>query len=66
MKNKIPYGHHELDQSDIDVVVEALKGWSITQGQICEDFGEALANYAGAKYGVAVSSGTVPSFAIAL
>jgi perosamine synthetase len=56
--NKIPYGHHDMDQDDIDAVVSALKRWSITQGQIAEDFGQALADYTGAKYGIAVSSGT--------
>ena len=30
----------------------------ITQGQTVEDFGSALANYTGAKYGVAVANGT--------
>jgi perosamine synthetase len=56
--NKIPYGHHDMDQDDIDSVVSALKRYSITQGQLTEDFGQALADYTGAKYGVAVSSGT--------
>jgi perosamine synthetase len=56
--NKIPYGHHDMDQDDIDAVVSALKRYSITQGQLTEDFGQALADYTGAKYGIAVSSGT--------
>ena len=55
---KIPYGHHDMDQDDIDSVVSALKRYSITQGQLTEDFGQALADYTGAKYGIAVSSGT--------
>ena len=54
----ISYGQHELDDSDIQAVVDVLKNAQITQGQIVEDFGQALADYAGAKYGVAVSSGT--------
>jgi len=54
----IPYGQHELDESDIQAVLEILKNGPITQGQTVDDFGQALADYAGAKYGVAVSSGT--------
>ena len=55
---KIPYGLHEIDEGDILAVVEVLKNGPITQGQTVEEFGQALADYAGAKYGVAVSSGT--------
>ena len=54
----IPYGRHELDDNDIQVVVDILQKRDITQGQTVDDFGQALADYAGAKYGVAVSSGT--------
>ena len=58
MKNKIPYGLHELDDKDIQAVVDILKNGPITQGQTVDDFGQALADYAGSRYGVAVSSGT--------
>ena len=58
LEKKIPYGLHELDDSDIQAVVKVLKSGQITQGQTVEEFGQALADYAGAKYGVAVSSGT--------
>ena len=54
----ISYGMHELDDCDIQAVVDILKSEQITQGPAVEEFGQALANYAGAKYGVAVSSGT--------
>jgi perosamine synthetase len=54
----IPYGLHKLDDVDIQAVVDILKSGHITQGQTVEDYGQALADYAGAKYGVAVSSGT--------
>ena len=43
---------------DIEAVVDILKKGQITQGKTVEDFGQALADYAGARYGVAVSSGT--------
>ena len=58
MNKKIPYGRHKLDDNDIQAVVDILRKGTITQGQTVEDFGQALADYAGAKYGVAVSSGT--------
>ena len=49
---------HQLDDDDIQAVVDILKSSHITQGQTTEDFGQALADFAGAKYGLAVSSGT--------
>ena len=55
---KIPYGLHEFDDNDIQAVINVLKNGPITQGQTVEDFGQALADYAGAKYGLAVSNGT--------
>ena len=58
MIKKIPYGRHELDDNDIQAVVDILQKGDITQGQTVENFGQALADYAGAKYGIAVSSGT--------
>jgi len=59
LKKRIPYGRHSLDDNDIQAVVDVLKSDShITQGQTVEDFGSALANYTGAKYGVAVANGT--------
>jgi len=59
MKKIIPYGLHKLDRDDIDSVIEILaSGGSITQGQEVEKFGRAIADYSGAKYGVAVSNGT--------
>lgn len=58
MRKNIPYGRHELDADDIQAVVDILTNGPLTQGQSVEDFGQALADYAGARYGVAVSSGT--------
>tara|TARA_Y100001934_G_scaffold283143_1_gene400767 strand:+ start:4829 stop:6010 length:1182 start_codon:yes stop_codon:yes gene_type:complete len=55
---KIPYGQHEFDQSDYKAVMDVLKNGPITQGQTVEDFGQALADHAGAKYGIAVANGT--------
>jgi len=54
----IPYGHHWLDEEDIQAVVDVLRSNWITQGPKIEEFEKALASYCGAKYAVAVSSGT--------
>lgn len=58
MASIIPYGHQYIDQDDIDAVVEALKGDFLTTGPTVEKFEQAVADYVGANYAVAVSSGT--------
>jgi UDP-4-amino-4,6-dideoxy-N-acetyl-beta-L-altrosamine transaminase len=55
---KIPYGHQWIDQSDIEEVVKVLKSDWLTQGPKVKEFEDALCKYTGAKYAVAVSSGT--------
>ena len=52
------YGRHSIDDDDIATVVSVLRGDWITQGPILEEFERALAQKVGAKYAVAVSSGT--------
>lgn len=54
----IPYGRHYIDEEDIQSVVGVLRSGALTQGPSIEAFEQAVANYAGAKYAVAVSSGT--------
>jgi len=54
----ISYGKQSIDQDDIDVVVDALKGDWITQGPNVEKFESDLKVYFGAKYCCAVSNGT--------
>lgn len=54
----IPYGRQWIDDDDIKAVIEVLKSDWLTQGPIIGQFEQALANYCGAKYAVAVSSGT--------
>lgn len=54
----MPYGRQWIDEDDIKAVVEVLKSDWLTQGPIIGQFEQALANYCGAKYAVAVSSGT--------
>ena len=54
----MPYGHHWLDDADINAVVEVLRNDWITQGPKADEFERKVAEYCGAKYAVAVSSGT--------
>lgn len=54
----IPYGKHCIEQDDIDAVVAALQEDYIATGPGIGKFEEEFAEYVGAKYAVAVSSGT--------
>ncbi|MFZ3087901.1 MAG: DegT/DnrJ/EryC1/StrS family aminotransferase, partial [Methylotenera sp.] len=54
----IPYGKHHIDEEDIQAVVNVLRSGILTQGPAIEAFEQAIAGYVGAKYAVAVSSGT--------
>lgn len=54
----IPYGRQQIDQDDINGVVKVLKSDWLTQGPKVLEFEKALAKCCGAKYAVAVSSGT--------
>ena len=54
----IPYGRQSIDKEDITSVIKVLKSDFLTQGQKVEEFENAISKYCGAKYTVAVSSGT--------
>ena len=54
----IPYGKQFIDEEDIAAVVETLKSDCITTGPRIAEFEQAVCEYTGAKYAVAVSSGT--------
>jgi perosamine synthetase len=54
----ISYGKQSIEQSDIDAVVEVLKGDRITQGPAVEKFENDLKSYFGAKHCCAVANGT--------
>jgi UDP-4-amino-4,6-dideoxy-N-acetyl-beta-L-altrosamine transaminase len=58
MSQFIPYGRQDISEEDIEAVVEVLRSDWITQGPAIERFEQALADYCGAKYAVAVSSAT--------
>lgn len=54
----IAYGRQSIDAGDIKAVVDVLKSDFLTQGPKVREFEDALCKYTGAKYAVAVSSGT--------
>jgi perosamine synthetase len=54
----ISYGKHSLDEEDIQAVVQQLRERTLTQGEAIAEFEAAVASYVGARYAVAVSSGT--------
>ncbi len=54
----IPYGKHEVTQSDIDALVKVLKNEPLTQGNQVPTFEVELTKYVRAKYAVATSSAT--------
>ena len=54
----IPYGRQSISENDIAAVVDVLRSPLITQGPVATQFEQAVAEYCGAKYAVAVSNGT--------
>ena len=54
----ISYGKQSIDQTDIDTVVEVLKGDWLTQGPAVEKFENDLNQYFGSKHVCAVANGT--------
>lgn len=54
----IPYGRHYVDEDDITAVADLLRTGPLTQGPAVEAFERAVAEYVGARYAVAVASGT--------
>lgn len=57
-RSRIPYARQSIDDSDVEAVVAALKSDFITQGPRVGFFEDGLKEVTGARYAVAVSSGT--------
>ncbi|HBR28761.1 MAG TPA: UDP-4-amino-4,6-dideoxy-N-acetyl-beta-L-altrosamine transaminase [Firmicutes bacterium] len=55
---RIPYGCQDISHDDIQAVIEILQSDWLTQGPAIKRFEAAVAQYSGAKYGVAVNSAT--------
>jgi UDP-4-amino-4,6-dideoxy-N-acetyl-beta-L-altrosamine transaminase len=54
----IPYGRQAISEADIEAVVRVLRSDWLTQGPEVPAFEKAVADYCGARYAVAVNSGT--------
>ena len=54
----IPYGKQTITQDDLDIVAQTLQSDFLTTGPKVSEFEQAICNYIGAKYCVAVSNGT--------
>jgi perosamine synthetase len=61
----LPYGRQSVDESDIRAVVDVLRSDWLTTGPKVTEFEESFASYVGARYAVAVSSGTAALHAAA-
>lgn len=58
MTGTLPYGRQWVDDSDIQAVVDVLRSDWLTTGPMVDAFERAIADFVGAKYAVALSSGT--------
>lgn len=54
----IHYGKHCIDQSDINAVIDVLRGDFLTQGPHIDQFEKSICDLVGAKYAVAVMNWT--------
>ncbi len=54
----IPYGRQTIDDEDIKAVLDVLRSDWLTTGPKIDEFESTVARYVGARYAVAVSSGT--------
>lgn len=57
-KDVLPYGRQSIDERDVAAVADQMRKDWITQGPRIAEFEEALCELTGARYAVAVSSGT--------
>lgn len=58
MLKTLPYGRQDISEEDIEAVVKVLKSDFLTQGPVVGQFEDAVSQYCGAKYSVAVNSAT--------
>lgn len=54
----ISYGRQHIDEDDIRAVVDCLRSGALTQGPKVAEFEQVVAAYVGAKFAIAVSTGT--------
>lgn len=58
MDNFLSYGKQWIEDDDISSVIDTLKSDFLTQGPKVREFEQAICDYTGAKYCVAVTNGT--------
>jgi perosamine synthetase len=58
MKFRIPLAKPEITESDREAVMEVLRTSDLSSGPKVQEFEQAICDYTGSKYGVAVNSGT--------
>ncbi len=58
LESPIPYGRQSIGEEEIEEVLKVLRSSFLTQGPTVAEFEQSVADYCGAKYAVAVSSGT--------
>src|SRR3972149_4377541 len=61
----LPYGRQQIDEDDVAAVVETLRSEWLTTGPRVAEFERRVAGWVGARYAVAVSSGTAALHAAA-
>lgn len=61
----LPYGRQSIDESDIEAVVAVLRSAWLTTGPKVAEFEEAVAAAVGARFAIALSSGTAALHAAA-
>src|SRR3989304_4495404 len=61
----LPYGRRQIDEDDVGAVVETLRSGWLTTGPRVAEFERRVAEWVGARYAVAVSSGTAALHAAA-
>ena len=54
----LPYGRQSIDDADVAAVAEVLRSDFLTQGPAVPRFEQAVAQYCGARHGVAMNSAT--------
>jgi perosamine synthetase len=58
MRERISMSAPDIDESDVQAVCEVMRSRRLALGPVVEVFEAAIASYTGAKYAIAVSSGT--------
>ncbi|MBZ0307056.1 MAG: UDP-4-amino-4,6-dideoxy-N-acetyl-beta-L-altrosamine transaminase [Anaerolineae bacterium] len=62
--NRLPYGRQDINDTDIEAVVRVLRSDWLTTGPMVGEFEAEITRITGAKYAVAVNSGTAALHAV--